>query len=126
MANIRTILDERLKTHGEYSHQAKMTWEVMHIWQEDACSNWDKLSPDKKESLHMILHKIGRILTGDPDQRDHWDDIAGYATLSADRCKAPRTFLVGKVESNRPGTPEDGGQHEIIMKAGGKEYMGNE
>lgn len=29
----------------------------------------------------MILHKIARIMNGDPDHIDHWHDIAGYATL---------------------------------------------
>jgi hypothetical protein len=33
----------------------------------------------------MIVHKIGRIVNGDPDVTDHWVDIAGYATLIADR-----------------------------------------
>ncbi|WP_257617167.1 hypothetical protein [Campylobacter pinnipediorum] len=29
----------------------------------------------------MIAHKIARILAGNPNYKDHWDDIAGYATL---------------------------------------------
>lgn len=29
----------------------------------------------------MIVHKIGRILNGDPNYADSWHDIAGYATL---------------------------------------------
>ena len=33
----------------------------------------------------MFAHKIGRILVGDPNHRDHWDDISGYAVLVADR-----------------------------------------
>lgn len=47
----------------------------------------DKLDDVQRESLSMIFHKIGRILAGDPNFRDHWDDIAGYAKLAADRCK---------------------------------------
>jgi hypothetical protein len=31
----------------------------------------------------MIQHKIGRILNGDPDYVDNWDDIAGYSQLVA-------------------------------------------
>jgi hypothetical protein len=31
--------------------------------------------------LEMIAHKIARILSGDPNHRDHWEDIAGYAEL---------------------------------------------
>ena len=37
----------------------------------------------QQECIDMILHKIARIGTGDPNKVDHWDDIAGYATLVA-------------------------------------------
>ena len=43
------------------------------------------LSPDQREALEMIAHKIARILNGDPDYADSWHDIAGYAQLVADR-----------------------------------------
>lgn len=43
------------------------------------------LKPDQRECLEMIAHKIGRILNGDPHYEDSWRDIAGYATLVADR-----------------------------------------
>jgi hypothetical protein len=33
----------------------------------------------------MVVHKIGRILNGDPHYADSWVDIAGYAKLVADR-----------------------------------------
>lgn len=29
----------------------------------------------------MIAMKMSRILSGDKDYRDHWDDIMGYAQL---------------------------------------------
>ena len=35
----------------------------------------------QRESLDMIVHKIARILNGDPNHVDSWHDIAGYATL---------------------------------------------
>ena len=37
------------------------------------------------EAMDMIIHKIGRIINGNPDVVDHWLDIAGYAQLVADR-----------------------------------------
>ena len=40
---------------------------------------------DQWEALEMIVHKIGRIVNGNPDKVDHWTDIAGYAKLIADR-----------------------------------------
>ena len=33
----------------------------------------------------MISHKIARIMNGDPNYADNWIDIAGYATLVANR-----------------------------------------
>lgn len=39
------------------------------------------LTPDQKEALDMIYHKIGRVLNGNPDLADSWHDMAGYATL---------------------------------------------
>jgi hypothetical protein len=35
--------------------------------------------------LDMIFTKVGRILNGDSNHIDSWIDIAGYATLVADR-----------------------------------------
>jgi hypothetical protein len=44
-----------------------------------------RLEHDMQESLDMIAHKIGRILSGNPNYNDHWDDIAGYAKLVSQR-----------------------------------------
>ena len=52
---------------------------------EQGAQNWKSLSEVQKEALEMIQHKIGRILAGNPDHKDHWDDIAGYAKLVSDR-----------------------------------------
>lgn len=43
------------------------------------------LDPDQQEALEMILHKIARIINGNPDYVDNWHDIAGYAKLVEDR-----------------------------------------
>ncbi len=43
------------------------------------------LSCDQTEALEMICHKIARIINGDSDYADSWVDIAGYATLVANR-----------------------------------------
>ena len=50
--------------------------------------NWDNLDFDQKESLEMIVHKIARILNGDPNYDDSWIDIGGYSKLVADRLTA--------------------------------------
>jgi hypothetical protein len=78
------LLAERGKTHGDFTDHAMITQNL-----KDAMHNvqgWAKLSHVQCEALEMIQHKIGRILSGNPNFRDHWDDIAGYARLVADRC----------------------------------------
>lgn len=83
MAEVRDILETRKSTHGDYSDHARVTQNIKSVMHDSP--NWNRLSADKTETLEMIAHKIGRILSGNPDFADHWDDIAGYATLSSDR-----------------------------------------
>lgn len=74
------ILEERGKTHGNFNEQA-CTSQILKNYIH-AHPNWHTLSYARKEALDMILHKIARIMNGDPDHHDHWDDIAGYARLA--------------------------------------------
>lgn len=86
MANdIHALLDERAKTHGDYTVHAQITQDIKAVIFNGPSNR--SLLPHQRETLEMIAHKIGRICAGDPNVEDHWRDIAGYATLSADRCK---------------------------------------
>ncbi len=86
----KELLVERGKMHGPYEVHADVAQRIKLTMQLSRGSKkelvWDKLTYEQRESLDMIAHKIGRILAGDPDFRDHWDDIAGYAKLVAERC----------------------------------------
>ena len=79
------LLAERGKTHGDYSVHARITQDLKDLMFDQ--DNWATLTAAEKECLHMIAHKIGRILAGNPHFKDHWDDIAGYAKLVVDRCQ---------------------------------------
>ncbi len=98
---VRDILTERKKTHGEYNEHARITQELKRCMEGE--QGWYRLNDGQREALAIIAHKIGRILCGNPNFKDHWDDIAGYATLVADRVNQGELFI--------PGTPEDGGHH---------------
>jgi hypothetical protein len=82
MVDTSQLLLERGKTHGKFEDHAFITQRLKDV----LYAGKAKLNDCQKESLDMIVHKIGRITSGDPDFRDHWDDIAGYAKLVADRC----------------------------------------
>ena len=38
----------------------------------------------------MIALKLSRILSGQSNFKDHWDDIAGYAKLGSEACTEER------------------------------------
>ena len=82
---VDATLDARAVEYGKFIEGA----EVMQMLKRvvlNALNNRDKtLAHDQAEAMDMIIHKIGRIVNGNPDVVDHWLDIAGYAKLVADR-----------------------------------------
>ena len=79
------ILEDREITHGDFEMKAMWIQEIMeHLIGLNAYQN---MEADKKEAIHMILVKLSRIIYGNHDHADHWNDIAGYALLVADRLK---------------------------------------
>jgi hypothetical protein len=81
--SVDKILAERGSRYGAFSEHAFITQKLK--CQMATTPNWaTRLTTDKKEALEMIAHKIGRILNGDPEYKDSWVDIAGYATLISD------------------------------------------
>ena len=85
MPEVDATLDARAVEYGKFIEGA----EVMQMLKRvvlNALNNRDKtLAHDQAEAMDMIIHKIGRIINGNPDVVDHWLDIAGYAQLVADR-----------------------------------------
>lgn len=80
---IEAILNEREKTHGSFSVHALATQEMKEAMR--GYANWEILTPSQREAMDMIAHKLGRILAGNPNHKDHWVDIAGYAQLVANQ-----------------------------------------
>ena len=79
MTKIEDTLEERGNRYGEFKEHARITQNIKRAMRDSP--NWDTLSDDKKESLEMTAHKIGRILNGDPEYDDSWVDIEGYTHL---------------------------------------------
>jgi hypothetical protein len=85
MANkIDQLLKQRCKTHGDFGEHARITQQLKAIVY--STDNWadDRLSYEQREAIDMILHKLGRILAGDPNVEDHWADLQGYAQLAVE------------------------------------------
>jgi len=82
--DVNEILTQREKTHGKYADVAKLAQTFKEIIHDTP--NWEKLNDGQKESLEMICNKMGRLLNGDHNFVDHWDDGAGYFTLGSRSC----------------------------------------
>lgn len=80
---VEEILAQRSTTHGDFTENARLAQEIMRVL--NSGPSWGDITDVQKEALHMIAHKMARIVGGNPDIADHWDDIAGYATLVSQR-----------------------------------------
>ena len=83
--NVDQVLDSRAKDYGKFIEGAEimqMLKRLVHNYIEDRGT---PLAFDQREAIDMIIHKLGRIINGNPDKVDSWRDVAGYSTLVADR-----------------------------------------
>lgn len=82
----QALTAERGTTHGAFSDHARYTQQLKGVayraYNERSKRGQPPLTNQQKESLEMILHKVGRILAGDASFADHWDDIGGYAHIA--------------------------------------------
>jgi len=83
--SVNTILQERALQYGTFISLAKTAQEFKSVLYRELGSRNKRLADDQAEALDMILHKIARIINGNADHVDSWADIAGYATLVAER-----------------------------------------
>lgn len=85
LPEIRKTLTERGKRYGEFKTHALIAQGLQEVMR--TYPGWNLLAKDQRQALTVIADKIARILNGDPTYADNWVDIAGYATLVADRLK---------------------------------------
>lgn len=83
--NIDATLAERGSRYGAFTGHAQVTMALKSAISKALADRGKRLAADQLEALHMICHKIGRIVNGDPNYADSWIDIAGYAKLVSDR-----------------------------------------
>ena len=80
MSDIRETLGSRAKDYGHFRDGAALMQALKATAR--GWPGWEgRMAPYQREAVDMILHKLGRILNGNPDHIDSWHDIAGYATL---------------------------------------------
>lgn len=82
-SSLGSVLQERGSRYGDFINNANVSQDLKCIMEQS--TNWNNMDNDMREALHMIAHKISRILEGDYTYDDSWVDIAGYSTLVAER-----------------------------------------
>lgn len=83
--SVDTVLDSRAQDYGAFKDGAQLMQGLKRLMADHAQRHNKTFADDQWEALEMIIHKVGRIVNGNPDKVDHWTDIAGYAKLVADR-----------------------------------------
>lgn len=78
---LKEILNERGDTYGSFVENAGVAQTLKEVIR---ANENNVLDTYQQEALDQICSKISRILCGDPDYIDSWQDIAGYAQLVVD------------------------------------------
>lgn len=86
MRDINATLKARARTHGNFEEQARTAVAIKRAVY--SAPNARKLSDDQREAIDQITVKLSRLMHGDHNEPEHWHDVAGYATLVADRLLA--------------------------------------
>ena len=85
MTDINKTIEERAKTHGDYAENSRCFCALREVMDNRELV----LNESQILGLTMIFSKIARILTGNPDEPDHWHDIAGFAILVERELRKP-------------------------------------
>lgn len=77
VTKVAETIKARERTHGNFALTANIARQLKGV----VDVYGDGLSDMQREALDMIMTKVSRILSGNPDHADSWHDIAGYAKL---------------------------------------------
>jgi hypothetical protein len=128
------LLSQRQETHGDFNEVARIAQQFRKMMRVEF--GWEHMNDAQREALDSMASKFGRIASGDPNFRDHWDDIAGYATLASLHCDSGTDTITRdiatvveqiKVGGEPTGVDEDGERFPeavTLPKTGKKGFFG--
>jgi hypothetical protein len=91
------LLSQRQETHGDFNEVARIAQQFRKMMRVEY--GWEHMNDAQREALDSMASKFGRIASGDPNFRDHWDDIAGYATLASLHCDSSADTITRDIAS---------------------------
>ena len=83
---IEEVLNQRQSTYGSFTKNAEISQMMKYFMAQD--TNYKQMPLAHREALEMIVHKIARIVNGDPNYIDNWIDICGYSQLVIEEIKS--------------------------------------
>jgi len=84
MNDISNTLQQRGSKYGEFADNSRVTQTVLNHIYTYANAMDVVLSYEDKEALHMVVHKMSRVVCGTGKVKDNWHDIIGYGKLARD------------------------------------------
>ena len=83
---IEEVLNQRQTTYGSFTKNAEVSQMMKYFMTQG--TNYKQMPMAHREALEMIVHKIARIVNGDPNYIDNWIDICGYSQLVIEEIKS--------------------------------------
>ena len=83
---IEEVLNQRQATYGSFTKNAEVSQMLKYVMTQG--TNYKQMPVPHREALEMIVHKIARIVNGDPNYIDNWVDIIGYSQLVIEEIKS--------------------------------------
>ena len=83
---IEEVLNQRQTTYGSFTKNAEVSQMMKYFMTQG--TNYKQMPMAHREALEMIVHKIARIVNGDPTYIDNWIDICGYSQLVIEEIKS--------------------------------------
>ena len=83
---IEEVLNQRHATYGSFTKNAEVSQMMKYFMTQG--TNYKQMPMAHREALEMIVHKIARIVNGDPNYIDNWIDICGYSQLVIEEIKS--------------------------------------
>jgi hypothetical protein len=96
------ILNEREGQYGNYAFVSSVAQNLKQALRLGV--GWNELTGVQKESLELIATKLSRVVSGNPNWKDSWEDIGGYAQLVVDDLEGVNRAELSKKNGSRVST----------------------
>ena len=97
--NLDDELRNKTVTNGNFGDQSQLAQGLKFALR--AGKNWNPLSMAGKESLELIQTSVARILSGDPNEAGHWNEIASLARMMGKDLEISRSNRTAEINAAR-------------------------